>query len=127
MLSTSPDTDPIKWQNTTHSPKGDNDDFFRTHGSDRVRRLNCRVDARIKQRAEEAADLLGQSITDFTEMALAEKADAVLAQHDRILLSERDFARFVEVVEHSPAPTQRLREAADGYKQFRAETPEGDW
>ena len=90
-------------------------------------RLNCRVDAHIKQRAEEAARLLGQSITDFTELALAEKAEAVLSQHDRIVLSERDFARFVEILENPPAPTAKLREAAAAYKRFRSENPDGGW
>ena len=74
-------------------------------------RLNCRVDARIKQRAEEAAGILGQSITDFTETALAEKAEAVLAQHERIVLSERDFAKFVALIENPPAPTPQLVQA----------------
>jgi uncharacterized protein (DUF1778 family) len=90
-------------------------------------RINCRVSARIKERAEEAARLLGQSITDFTEMALAERAEAVIANHHRIVLSERDFARFVEIVESAPAPTKQLREAAEEYKRFRAENPEGNW
>ena len=90
-------------------------------------RLNCRVDARIKQRAEEAAKILGQSITDFTEGAIAEKADAVLAQHDRIVLSERDFARFVDLIENPPPPTAKLREAAEAYKRLRADNPKGNW
>lgn len=90
-------------------------------------RLNCRVNVRIKQRAEEAASLLGQSITDFTELAIAEKADAVLAQHDRIILSERDFARFVELIEKPAAPTEKLRAAVQEYKRLKAENPGGSW
>ena len=90
-------------------------------------RLNCRVNARIKQRAEEAASLLGQSITDFTELAIAEKANEVLSQHDRITLSKRDFARFVELIEKPAAPTEKLRSAAEEYKRLKAENPEGSW
>jgi uncharacterized protein (DUF1778 family) len=52
-------------------------------------RLSCRVSARIEIRAEEAAAVLGLSITGFTEAALADKAQAVLEQHERIILSER--------------------------------------
>ena len=33
-------------------------------------RLSCRVSPRIKRQVEEAATYLGQSITDFTEVAL---------------------------------------------------------
>ena len=90
-------------------------------------RLSCRVNARIKRRAEEAASVLGQSITDFTEIALAEKAERVLSQHDRIVLSERDFAQFMELIENPPAPTQQLRDAAAEYKRLRAEDPDGNW
>src|ERR1041384_48980 len=83
-------------------------------------RLNCRVDPRIKQRAEEAAQLLGQSITDFTESALDEKAQAVFERFDRITLSARDFEAFVQAIE-APAqpPTPQLSATADEYKRLR--------
>lgn len=87
-------------------------------------RLNCRVSASIKNRAEEAASLLGQSITDFTEFALAEKAQAVLDKHERITLSDRDFARFVDVINNSPAPTPRLIAAMGDYHQLKTANPE---
>src|SRR5271165_1712478 len=87
-------------------------------------RLSCRVSARIKNRAEEAAAVLGQSITDFTEAALADKAQAVLDQNERILLSERDFARFVASLESPEPPTEKLRKAMADYQQLKAEHPE---
>ena len=83
---------------------------MRTQTSDSgYARLNCRVSARIKHQAEEAAALLGQSITDFTESALADKAQAVLERHERIVLSDRDFARFVAAIENPAAPTEGLK------------------
>jgi uncharacterized protein (DUF1778 family) len=72
-------------------------------------RLSCRVSVRIKHQAEEAAALLGQSITDFTESALADKAQAVLERHERITLSDRDFARFVAAIENPAEPTEALK------------------
>ena len=90
-------------------------------------RLNCRVRASIKQRAEEAARALGQSITDFTEQALAEKAEAVLSQLERIQLSERDFDRFIQAINAPGEPTPALREAADEYKRLREQEPAGNW
>jgi len=75
-------------------------------------RLSCRVSARIKRQAEEAAALLGLSITDFTESALADKAQAVLEGQARIALSERDFERFVLALEQPRAPTEALKKAA---------------
>jgi uncharacterized protein (DUF1778 family) len=72
-------------------------------------RLSCRVSARIKHQAEKAASLLGQSITDFTDSALADKAQAVLERHERLILSERDCARFVAAIEHPAEPTEGLK------------------
>lgn len=79
-------------------------------------RLSCRVSSRIKHQAEEAAAILGQSITDFTESALADKAQAVLERHERITLSERDFARFVAAIENPEPPTQALRDAVSEFQ-----------
>ena len=89
-------------------------------------RLSCRVSMRIKQRAEEAASLLGQSITDFTESALEEKAQAVLERHERIMLSERDFAHFAALIETPPPPTSELREAMAEYGKLKAARPEAN-
>jgi uncharacterized protein (DUF1778 family) len=87
-------------------------------------RLSCRISARIKSRAEEAAAVLGQSITDFTEAALADKAQTVLDQNERIILSERDFAQFVASLESPEPPAEKLRKAMADYQQLKAEHPE---
>ena len=87
-------------------------------------RLSCRVSSRIKNRAEEAAAILGQSMTDFTESALADKAQAVLEEHERIVLSERDFARFVASIETPKEPSQKLRDAWAEYEELKAQHPE---
>jgi len=89
-------------------------------------RLSCRVSSRIKQQAEQAASLLGQSITDFTEAALAEKAQAVLEQQERIILSHRDFARFVALIEKPDASTPELRTQMANYRQLKATHPDAN-
>lgn len=87
-------------------------------------RINCRISPTIKARAEEAAQILGQSITAFTETALAEKAQSVLAEQERIVLSEQQFARFVEILDDPAPPTPALVEAARAYKAFKAAHPD---
>ena len=89
-------------------------------------RLSCRVNSRVKQQAEQAASLTGQSLTDFTETALAEKAQSVLERHERIILSQRDFARFVELIENPPPPAQELRAAIADYRQLKAAHPDAN-
>ncbi len=87
-------------------------------------RINCRISPAIKKQAEDAAHLLGQSITAFTETALAEKAQSVLAEQERIVLSEREFERFVEIINDPTPPTPALLRAAQEYKAARAAHPD---
>lgn len=72
----------------------------------------------MKESAEAAAYLLGQSITDFTEDALAEKAKAVLAKHEQIVLSEEAFTEFVAAISGEPEkPSEKLLDAVALYKR----------
>lgn len=89
-------------------------------------RLSCRVSTRIKEQAEIAAAILGQSITDFTEEALADKSRLVIEQHDRIRLSERDFAAFVDAINNPAAPTDELKNAMSEYRELQAAHPESN-
>ena len=89
-------------------------------------RLSCRVSVRIKNQVEEAALLLGQSITDFTESALAEKAQAVLDRHQHITMSERDFTRFVDAIDQAKPPTDDLRKAMSDYRSLQSENPDSN-
>ena len=56
-------------------------------------------------------------ITSFAEVALSEKAEAVLAQEQRILLSQRAFEGFLKALETPEAPSSQLLEAVRRYKQ----------
>ena len=67
-------------------------------------RLSCRVSPVTKSRAEEAARALGQTVTHFTEEAISKRAEEVLAEQNRIILSERDFAAFLEAINSPPKP-----------------------
>jgi len=90
-------------------------------------RINCRVSPSIKKRAEEAAEILGQSITAFTETALAEKAEEVFSRFGAIRLSERDFQRFVKAINAPARPTMKLRKAAAEYQRLRARKSQANW
>jgi uncharacterized protein (DUF1778 family) len=73
--------------------------------------VHFRTSHEIKQRITEAADLLGQSITDFIESAAAERAQQVLAQQNLVLTNdERD--RFLEAIALPPVPSEALKQGA---------------
>ena len=90
-------------------------------------RLSCRIDSQIKQRAEEAATLLGQDLTAFTESALNEKAQTVIAQEEKLVLSDQDFEKFVTALDNPPAPTPALLVARQTLRKLRAAQPKGNW
>ena len=90
-------------------------------------RLNFRIDARIKQRAEDAAQILGQDLSTFAESALDEKAQAVIEREEKLTLSDRDFEKFVAALNDPPTPTPALVAARQTLRQLREEHPEGNW
>ena len=81
-------------------------------------RLSCRVRATVKEQAETAAQMLGLSKTDFAETALAEKAQQVIAENERILLSEKAFEEFVAAIySPPPKPSKKLLQAVVEYNR----------
>jgi uncharacterized protein (DUF1778 family) len=90
-------------------------------------RINCRVSVAIKRRAEEAAGILGQSITAFTETALSEKAEEVFTRLGVVRLSDRDFEEFLRIINKPAQVTDALRKAATGYKRLRKADPGSNW
>ncbi len=90
-------------------------------------RLECRISTTVKQKAEEAATLLGQDLTAFTESALNEKAEAVIKREEKLIMSKRDFAIFVEAIENPKPVGARLKAAAEEYKTVRRNQPELNW
>jgi len=81
-------------------------------------RLSCRIRPVVKEQAEAAARVLGQSITDFAETALEEKARAVLAKNERIVLSEHAFSEFLAAISAEPErPSEKLLAAVAHYKR----------
>lgn len=77
----------------------------------RGERLGFRVDAKTKKLVERAAALERRSLTDFCLTALTEATQAAIAQHETIVLSERDREVFFEALVHPPKPNARLRRA----------------
>ncbi len=58
-------------------------------------RLDFRVDTKSKRLIEQAAAVVGQSISDFAKSTLLSKARNVLRQHRETVLSDRDRDIFL--------------------------------
>lgn len=89
---------------------------------ERQTQFNIRMSYIDKQRIEAAARASRQSLTEFTQNALAEKADAVLAHNEQVILSERDYNLFVAMMTSDSEPTELAKQDA---AEFRAGTIDG--
>ena len=86
--------------------------------SEKSARLSCRIRPSVKAQTEAAARLLGQSVTDFAEAALEEKARAVIAENERVVFSDRAFSEFVENLSRIPdKPSEKLLAAVAAYNR----------
>jgi uncharacterized protein (DUF1778 family) len=81
-------------------------------------RLNLRLRSNLKQVIEEAAEELGQSVSDFAVAAIVQAARQVIQQRNATDLSNRDRDRLLALLEDTDAkPNKSLRRAAQKYKQ----------
>jgi uncharacterized protein (DUF1778 family) len=81
----------------------------------RSARLDVRMPPQTRELVERAADLQGMSLTQFTESAMIEKANTVIAQHEKTVLTRRDQERFLALMEEDNKPNDALAQAIDKY------------
>ena len=75
-------------------------------------RIELRASREEKRVLAAAAAYERLDLTTFVMRAARPAAEAVVARHERIVLSARDSARVLELLEHPPTPTPALRAAA---------------
>ena len=81
-------------------------------------RLNVRLPSELKQTIEEAAAVLGQSISDFTISAVVREARHVIQDAQMTRLSNRDRDAFLAALESADTkPCDALKKAARRYKK----------
>jgi uncharacterized protein (DUF1778 family) len=83
----------------------------------REERLGFRVDEPTKALIERAAELERRKLTDFCMTALTEAARRTIAEHETIVLSERDRAVFFDTLVNPPPPSERLHRAFAEHKR----------
>jgi uncharacterized protein (DUF1778 family) len=80
-------------------------------------RLEARINKEQKELFQKAADIQGRSLTDFVISSVAEAAKRTVQEHEIMTLSAQDQAVFVQALLNPPEPSQKLRAAAQRYKQ----------
>jgi uncharacterized protein (DUF1778 family) len=75
------------------------------------KRMNLRLRPEQKATLVRAAALRRTDLTDFVLQPALREAEAVIAQSERVSLSERDSLLVMDLLENPPAPNAKLREA----------------
>ncbi|AUS99424.1 hypothetical protein CLI64_02890 [Nostoc sp. CENA543] len=85
--------------------------------SSKVERLEARISKEQKELFQRAADIQGRTLTDFVISSVLKAANEVIQEHEIMVLSRQDQEVFVEALLNPPAPSEKLRAAAQRYKQ----------
>lgn len=78
-------------------------------------RLGFRVDEQTKSLIERAAQLERRKVSDFCVNALADAARLTIAQHETMVLSERDREAFFAALINPSEPNERLLRAVSDH------------
>lgn len=83
----------------------------------RVERLGFRLDEETKDLIERAAHLSRRKVSDFCVTALTDTARRTIAEHEMLVLSDRDRAAFFDALVNPPKPSERLVRALAEHKR----------
>jgi len=72
-------------------------------------RINLRTTPGTKQAIEQAAEMLGTTVSAFMLQNAYDAARRVLAEQQILTLSNRDRDAFLEALNKPPAPSKELR------------------
>ena len=85
--------------------------------------LNARLDVRLpnqlKDIIQQAAELNGQSVSDFVVSTLSETARRIVQRETLTVLSDRDREVFLKLLDADAKPNAALRQAARWYRKHQ--------
>ncbi|MGI9056564.1 MAG: DUF1778 domain-containing protein [Pyrinomonadaceae bacterium] len=84
-------------------------------------RLDFRITVEKKKVIEQAADLSGQTVSDFAVSVLVKTAHEVIKNHHHSTLSNRDRELFLALIESDEPPNSSLKNAVKTYKKMSNE------
>lgn len=80
-------------------------------------RIYARVNSKLKQRIQHAADLKGLDLTSYVVSTLVADADKTVQENEVMELSQRDREAFVSALINPPSPNEALLRAAKRFKK----------
>jgi len=83
----------------------------------RQERIEIRAFAEEKETLAKAAKLLHTKVTSFIRDTIMTRAEEIIRQHDRMILTDRDRDLFMNALENPPKPNKNLRKAMKDHFQ----------
>ena len=74
-------------------------------------RLEFRLRRESKDLIEQAAQLLGMTVSEFANSRLVQLAKQIIAEHNTTLLTDRDRDTFLKMLDADGKPNAALRKA----------------
>lgn len=85
------------------------------------KRLTTRVSGSAQQKLQIAADLVGATVNQFVVQAAIEKANRIIESESVMLLSPRESARLLELIDNPPARNRKFLEAKARYERMKGD------
>ena len=82
--------------------------------------LKFRMDAVTADLMERARSYVKLDKSKFVRHSIREKAEAIIAEHEKTLFTREDWYMFFDLIDNSPEPTERMKKAAEKYKDITA-------
>jgi uncharacterized protein (DUF1778 family) len=88
------------------------------HAPGQLTRFDFRIEPARKEMIEQAASLLGMSLTQFAKTAMIDRAQEIVRQHTATVLSDRDRDIFLAALDADVRPNAATRRAIKRYKRL---------
>jgi uncharacterized protein (DUF1778 family) len=85
----------------------------------REERIDLRLSAEMKTLLARAASYAGMSLSSFLVAIAADRARQIVAEHETLTLTPRDWAAFLTALDDAERPRPRLEAAAGRYRSRR--------
>jgi len=75
----------------------------------RMSRLDIRTTQKAKQMIEDAANIVGVTMSSFVLESAVQRASQVIEESRRICLNRQESERFFDLIENPPEPGENLK------------------
>ena len=80
--------------------------------------LKFRMDAVTADLMERARVHVQLDKSKFVRHSIREKAEAIIAEHEKTLFTKEDWYMFFDTLDNPPEPTERMKKAAKKHKDI---------